>query len=104
MTYRAEHGAPQTQRSLWDKIWRNAEGDVVVFQWPNIWLIVWAAANFVSIVSPTRGLSKTMWWIGTAMLIIWAALEILQGVNYFRRVLGSVVMLFSIASVLGAGF
>ena len=104
MTYQAEHRAPHARKSFWDKIWRNDEGDVVIFQWPNVWITAWAVANFMSVVSPTRGFSKIMWWVGMVFILVWAALEIFKGVNYFRRGLGVLVLLVIIASVLGAGF
>lgn len=89
--------------TLWDKIWRNKDGKVVIMEWPNIPLIGWAAANFVSLVSPTRGLSKFTWWIGFVFLVVWALLEIVRGVNYFRRGLGVVVLIFSIMSAIHGG-
>ena len=82
--------------SLWDKIWRDDEGNVVIFSWPNVWLIAWAAVSFISVVSPTRGLSNITWWIGSVLLAIWALLEIFQGVNYFRRAFGVVIFLLNL--------
>jgi hypothetical protein len=38
--------------------------------------------------------------IGTASLIVWSGLEIISGVNYFRRALGLVVMIFSVMMVI----
>lgn len=84
------------KRSFWDRIWRNDEGHVVVFQWPNIWLIGWAAFNFVAVVSPTRTATAITWWIGFGLLAIWSVLEIFKGVNYFRRVLGVLIFVLNI--------
>lgn len=87
------------RRSFWNKTWRNNEGNIVLFQWPNIWLIAWAAFNFVAVLSPTRTISSVTWWIGFAILSIWALLEIFKGVNYFRRFLG--VFIFGLNIFLG---
>jgi len=90
------------RRSLWDKTWRNNEGHIVIFQWPNIWLIGWAAFNFVSVLSPTsptRTIGTVSWWIGFALLSVWALLEIFKGDNYFRRFLG--VFIFGLNIFLG---
>jgi hypothetical protein len=32
---------------LWDRIWRDKYGDVVIWQTPNIWLVGWAAIIFI---------------------------------------------------------
>src|SRR5688572_19502308 len=84
--------------SLWDKIWRDDEGhgEVVIFQWPNVWLIAWAFINFLSVVSPTRNFSQITWWIGFVLLTIWSILEITKGVNYFRRAFGAVILALNI--------
>lgn len=97
-------GGHRSSPSIWDKIWRDKEGDVVIFQWPNVWIIGWAAANFISLVSPTRGLSKITWWIGFVFIMVWALLEIFKGTNYFRRGLGLIIMLLSILSAIHGGF
>jgi len=91
-------------RSLWDKIWRNEDGDVVIWQWPNIWLIAWAGVNFVSIFVSSRGVSKAIWWVGFVLLMVWAILEITKGANYFRRALGVAVFLLNIALAIHGGF
>lgn len=82
--------------SLWDKIWRDDEGNIVIFQWPNVWLIAWAAVSFLSLISPTRTFSNVTWWIGSILLAIWAVLEVLRGANYFRKALGVVVFLLNL--------
>ncbi len=88
------------KRSFWDKMWRNDEGHVVLFQWPNVWLIAWAAFNFVAVVSPTRTFSAVTWWIGFGLLAIWSILEIFRGVNYFRRFLGILIFILDIFLVI----
>jgi len=93
----------QEERTFWDKTWRNEEGEIVISQWPNIWLIGWAAVNFVSIVAPSRDISKITWWIGFVFIMIWALLEMFQGANYFRRTLGLIVFLASALSAIKGG-
>jgi hypothetical protein len=36
---------------FWDKIWKNKDGDVVIWQMPNVFLIAWAIFTIVSIVT-----------------------------------------------------
>lgn len=98
-------GAYEDDRTLWEKIWHNEDGDVVIWQWPNVWLIGWAAVNFFSLIMPSGGLvSNILWWVGVALLAIWALLEITKGANYFRRALGVVGLLINIFLVFHGGF
>jgi uncharacterized membrane protein len=82
---------------LWDKVWRDKHGKVVVWQTPNVWLIAWAVIDVVSVLT-TGSVSNVFWWIGTIDLGVWALLEIFLGVNYFRKALGVLVFLLVIAT------
>lgn len=94
------HTQTTSQHSLWDKFWRDDQGNVVIWQMPNIWLIGWAVLTFISLFF--RGNSTPANWLsfaGDLFLAVWAVLEVARGVNYFRRLLGFVVLLFVIASI-----
>jgi hypothetical protein len=39
------------------------------------------------------------WTVGAVFLVVWALLELVRGVNYFRRALGLVVLLISIGGL-----
>lgn len=86
-----------------NRIWRNRDGKVVLWQTPNIWLFIWAAAELASLITGKGKLDSALHWIGSAALIIWALLEIFQGVNYFRRALGAGVLLVTVASIIKIG-
>lgn len=83
--------------NLWDKFWRDKNGDIVVWQTPNIPLIGWAVLTILCLFTSGK-LSDIFGWAGDASLVIWSVLEITKGVNYLRRVIGLVVLLFAIAS------
>ena len=68
---------------------KDKEGNIVLWQWPNMPLVGWAI--FALLGRLTRWQPLT--WIGTAFLFVWALLEIFRGVNYFRRGLGLIVLL-----------
>jgi hypothetical protein len=91
------------RRSLWDKFWRDKHGDVVIFQMPNVLLYLWAGLSLVSMFTPRGKVSDGFWWASMASLAIWSLLEIFKGVNYFRRVLGLVVLGFTVAAAFGLG-
>ena len=84
---------------LWDKTFKDRDGNYVIFQMPNIWIIGWAVLTLISLFT-VGTLSSIFSWIGTGFLAVWSVLEIASGVNYFRRVLGLVVFLYVIASVI----
>lgn len=87
------------QHDLWDKIWRDQQGKVVVFQWPNAWLIGWAVLAVASLMTSGH-LADILSWASHLSLIVWSVLELLKGVNYFRRALGLLVLVFAIASLI----
>jgi hypothetical protein len=93
----------QDQRSLWDKTWRNRRGEVVIFQMPNIWLIVWVVLTCVSLLASSHSMANVFWWLSSGVLAIWALLEIFKGANYFRRALGLVILAMTIGSTFGIG-
>jgi hypothetical protein len=76
------------------------DGRLAIMQRPNPPLLVWFVFAVLgrllhqgSIQSTARGISKVA-------IIIWAVLEVYSGDSYFRRTLGFVVLIFSIASLL----
>lgn len=87
------------QHDLWDKIFKNGDGEYVLFQMPNVWIIAWAVITMMSLFT-TGQVSNVLGWLGLAALTVWAFLEITRGVNYFRRALGAFVALFIIASAI----
>ncbi|HEY5442243.1 MAG TPA: hypothetical protein VIJ68_01755 [Candidatus Saccharimonadales bacterium] len=91
------------RRSLWDKIWRTRAGDIVIFQMPNIWLIIWVVLTCISLLASSHNMANTFWWLSSAVLAIWALLEIFKGVNYFRRALGVFILLLTIGTLFGIG-
>lgn len=95
----AKGGLVQTRQTsdLWDRTWKNDKGEYVVFQWPNKWLIGWAILTMGSLFTKGK-VADVLGWSGLLLLAIWAAMEVTQGVNYFRRLLGLIVAIFVIAS------
>ncbi|MGZ6005663.1 MAG: hypothetical protein ACXWLH_05985 [Candidatus Saccharimonadales bacterium] len=86
---------------LWDKFWRDddGEGNVVIWQMPNVPLISWAIFTTLSLFISGKT-SDVLSWIAGVSLIVWAILEIFKGVNYFRRTLGLIVLVFAVISLI----
>lgn len=89
-----------THRSLWDKIWKDSHGNVVIFQMPNVWLIAWAALTIITFFLNKGTAQDAISWVAEIALAIWAILELVKGVNYFRRALGLLVLIATIAGII----
>lgn len=63
-------------------------------------LSVFVAVSIVQwLVHPTGATNTTLGVLRVCALMVWAADEVIRGVNPFRRVLGSVVLLAEIANL-----
>lgn len=80
-------------------IFRDAEGRVIIGQAPNPPLYV-AAAFFVVRFLPFEAAETISFWGFTAAMLYWSYLELFQGVNTFRRILGLLVGGFFLLSLL----
>ena len=69
---------------------------MVVFQKPNAPLITWFVAMILARVLPYGQLNFTASLVSFGALFTWAWLEMFQGVSNFRRLLGAVVMAFTL--------
>jgi hypothetical protein len=92
------------QRTFVDRCFKDKNGQVVLAQNPNWPLIVWLVSAVASIVLHGKLLDACQ-IIGFLALLIWSLLEIIQGINYFRRLLGFVVLCLAfLAAFDGDGF
>lgn len=87
----------ETVLNIWDKFWKDKHGDVVIWQMPNPFLIGWAVLTILCLVTGGKT-SDVFGGLGDVSLVIWSFLEIFKGVNYFRRLLGVIVLIFAVAS------
>ncbi|GAA6618963.1 hypothetical protein [Scytonema sp. NUACC26] len=86
------------KNTLFDKIFRDSNGKIVIAQMPNPPIIVWVVASLLKLIFPTGEINLVLDWVAFGSLFIWACLELFQGVNYFRRTLGFIVLIGVIAS------
>ncbi|MBP6961914.1 hypothetical protein KBB49_00040 [Candidatus Saccharibacteria bacterium] len=54
---------------------------------------MWAFFRILDIIVKNEELSGGFSFVATSMLFVWAYLEIIAGDNYFRRILGLIVMI-----------
>ena len=83
--------------SFLDKCFKNKDGINTLGQKPNLPIIIWLICVVLSQIT-SGNLYRTIDLIGYGALFTWAWLEIFYGVNYFRRILGFSVLVFSIYS------
>ncbi|MDF0556749.1 hypothetical protein [Kamptonema sp. UHCC 0994] len=88
------------ENTLFDKVFRDSEGKIVLAQMPNPPLIVWIVASLLKLILTTGKINLGLDLIAFGSLFTWAWEELFQGVNYFRRALGLLVLIALIASKL----
>ena len=79
--------------TLFDKIFRDSDGNIVIAQMPNLPIIVWITASLLKLVFTTGEINTALDALAFGSLFTWAWLELFQGVNYFRRALGLGVLI-----------
>lgn len=85
------------ESTLFDRTFRDSEGNIVIAQLPNLPLIVWGVATSLQLL-PTSGKVHTgLDLIAFGSLFTWAWQELFDGVNYFRRALGAIVLIGLVA-------
>ncbi len=80
------------------RFFKDSEGRVVLWQWPNLPLYGLLLTSILSRVMSGSQYVPGIRSLGDAFLFTWAFLELTQGVNYFRRSLGLIVLLLLIVS------
>lgn len=85
------------ETTLLDRTFRDDEGKIVLAQAPNLPLLVWLAATLLQFVIPSGKVHIGLDLIAFGCLFTWAWQELFEGVNYFRRGLGLVVLVGAIA-------
>jgi hypothetical protein len=86
------------ESSLFNKIFCDSEGNVVLAQPPNLPLLVWIGATLLKVIFTDGSFNIILDIIAFGSLLTWAWQELFEGVNYFRRALGLIVLIWAIAS------
>lgn len=83
--------------TLFDRTFRDSEGNIVIAQPPNLPVLVGAAAALLRFVLPGGELQTVFGLVAFGALFTWAWQELFKGVNYFRRALGLIGLVSLIA-------
>lgn len=85
------------ETTLFDRIFRDSEGNIVIAQMPNLPLVVGLAATLLQLIVPSGKIQTALDLVAFGALFTWAWQELFEGVNYFRRALGLIVLVSLIA-------
>jgi len=80
------------ENTLFDRVFGDSEGKIVIAQAPNLPLIVWIVASLLKLIITTGKINLGLELVAFGSLFTWAWEELFQGVNYFRRALGLIVL------------
>ena len=85
------------QDTLFDRVFRDSEGNIVIAQPPNLPLIVGVASSLLKLLFTKGQIYLVLDIVAFGALFTWAWEELFQGVNYFRRALGLIGLVSLIA-------
>jgi hypothetical protein len=86
------------ENTAFDQIFRDGEGKIVLAQMPNLPLIFWTVASMLQLIFTTGKVNIGLEILSFGTIFTWAWEELFQGVNYFRRALGLLVLIILITS------
>jgi len=85
------------ENNLFDKTFRDSEGNIVLGQMPNLPILVWFTVTLLNLIPTSSSIHVALETIAFGSLFTWAWQELFEGVNYFRRALGLAVLIGAIA-------
>ncbi|XHX76489.1 MAG: hypothetical protein RBJ76_18900 [Stenomitos frigidus ULC029] len=94
------HTPEATAATLFNRTFRAGDGKIVIAQKPNLPLLVGLAATLSTLLITSGNIHRGLEAVAFGSLFTWAWQELFQGVNYFRRSLGLLVLLGMIATKL----
>jgi hypothetical protein len=83
-----------------DRLFRDRNGNIVIGQPPNLPIVVWAIASILQLIFTSGIVHTGLQTIALMAIVFWSLAELFQGVNYFRRGLGLIVLIWTIVSKL----
>ena len=86
--------------TLFDRLFRDGTGEIVIGQPPNLPILIWLSATVLKLAVKNDRVKLGLDLLAFSSLLYWSFLEITQGVNYFRRDLGVIVLIALIISVI----
>lgn len=85
------------EATFFERNFRDSEGKIVIAQMPKPPLLVGLAATLLQFIIPSGRLQTGAGLLAFGALFTWAWQELFEGVNYFRRALGLIVLVGMLA-------
>jgi len=82
---------PKTRQTS-DRWFRDATGDLAIWQRPNLPLIVWIVARLLELIVRHGRPARILDVVAFGAIFTWSWLELFNGSAYIRRVLGLAVL------------
>jgi hypothetical protein len=86
------------ENTFFNQVFKDNDGKVKIVQIPNLTITAWVIASLLKMIFSTGRLNLGLELIAFGSLFTWAWEELFQGVNYFRRTLGLIVLIGLVAS------
>ncbi len=77
-------------------LFKDKNDKIVIWQFPNLIFIIWMILEVTTLILSSGKLKTSISLMKDAALFTWAYLELISGVNYFRKALGLVVLVLVI--------
>jgi hypothetical protein len=84
--------------TLLDQVFRDDSGKFVLIQPPNLLIMVWLGSTLLKMVFTMGRINIGLDAVAFGALFAWAWEELFQGVNYFRKGLGLLLLVATIVS------
>jgi hypothetical protein len=82
------------QKTFFRYVFETKDGTIIIGQWPNPPLIVWGVFAFFSFIFQESQFAPVFSTLSTWGLVVWAYLELVYGVNRFRKAIGALMLLY----------
>lgn len=99
MSSKSNQSLEVKEPTLFDRIFRDSKGNIVIAQFPNLPVLMGVAAAILQSVLPSGQIQVAAELFAFGALFTWSWQELFDGVNYFRRALG----LFGLIGVMLGG-
>ena len=83
---------------LLGNFFKDSDGKYVLWQWPNIPLYGWVIFMALHRITSNTRLEDGFRILSIGFIFTWAYLEITEGISYFRKFLGLVVLAVTVVS------
>lgn len=87
-----------SKQTFVEKCYKNDQGKITIAEPPNLPILVWLVSVVLQKIISNGTVHDIFVVIGFGAIFTWAWLEVFQGTNYFRRLLGVVVIVAAVYS------